>query len=199
MAISVNHLKVGRDRCVPVGSFVGADDVDDTYAVAGGVPEPEPGELPIMFIKLARILAIISAAPLSEPDELGGGYKIHGSSGDHKFAETLTHSHRIPTIHTARSTLIYRSLRSNWRSKRDGWKKKNQNKRHIFRQRNSLENRAKSAKKMATKTEERIFGMIVWGVAGGKRVRMRWDVLNRKPTAGTCQTKLIAVDVRPLI
>ena len=124
MAISVNHLKVGRDRCVPVGSFVGADDVDDTYAVAGGVPEPEPGELPIMFIKLARILAIISAAPLSEPDVLGGGYRIHGSSGNHKFAETLTHSHRIPTIHTARSTLIYRSLRSNWRSKRDGWKKK---------------------------------------------------------------------------
>ena len=100
---------------------MGADDVDDAYAVAGGVPEPEPGELPIMFIKLARILAIISAAAfVFEPDVLGGGYRIHGSSGNHKFTETLTHSHRIPTIHMARLTLIYRSLRSNWRSKRDG-------------------------------------------------------------------------------
>ena len=52
---------------------------------------------------------------------------------------------------------------------------------------------------MAAKTEERIFGRIVWGVAGGKRVKMRWDGLNWKPTAGTWLTKLIAVDVRALI
>ena len=126
--MDVSHCKpprVNRDRGVPVGLFAGADDVDDTYAVAGGVllvPEPE---LPIMLIRLARILAIISAATFEfEPDVLGGGYRFHGSSGNHKFAEALTHSHRIPTIHTARLALIYCSLR-NWRSKRDGWGKKN--------------------------------------------------------------------------
>jgi hypothetical protein len=112
-------LKVNRDRGVPVGLFAGADDVVVTYAVAGGVPEPEPGELPIMFIKLARILAIISAAAFVFELDVGGGYRIRGSSGNHKFAETLTHSHRVPTIHIARLALIYRSLRD-WRSKRDG-------------------------------------------------------------------------------
>ena len=73
-------LKVNRDRGVPVGLFAGADVVVVTYAVAGGVPEP--GDLlPIISIKLARILAIISAALFdSEPDVLGGGYRIHGSS-----------------------------------------------------------------------------------------------------------------------
>lgn len=38
MAISVNHLKVGIDRCVPVGWLAGADGVAvAAYAAAGGV------------------------------------------------------------------------------------------------------------------------------------------------------------------
>ena len=150
-------LKVNRDRGVPVGLFAGADVVVVTYAVAGGVPEP--GDLlPIISIKLARILAIISAALFdSEPDVLGGGYRIHGSSGNHKFAEMPTHSHRIPTKLNAMLTLIYRSLERNGRRKRDGWEKNSQNdRRHILRQYDSLENRAKRTKKRAVNAVERI-------------------------------------------
>ena len=33
---SVNHLSVSRDRCVPVGSLVGTDDVGDATYAAGG-------------------------------------------------------------------------------------------------------------------------------------------------------------------
>ena len=124
MSASVNHLKVDRDRGVPVGLFAGADVVVVTYADAGGELEPEPDDLLLIIsIKLARILAIISAA-LSEPVVLGGGYRIHGSSGNHKFAKMPTHSRCLPTIHMARLTLSHRSLRRNGRRKRDGWEKK---------------------------------------------------------------------------
>jgi hypothetical protein len=124
---------VNRDRGVPVGLFAGADVVVVTYAVAGGVPE-------------------------FEPDVLGGGYRIHGSSGNHKFAEMPTHNHRIPTKITALLTLIYRSLERNGRRKRDCWEKKNSqnDRRHILRQYDSLENRAKRTKKRAVNAVERI-------------------------------------------
>ena len=121
MSTSATHIKLGRDRDVPVGWPAGADDVVDADAPAGGVPEPE---LPIIFIKLARILAIRLAASSFGPEPVeGGGYRIRGSSGNHKTAESPTHSHCIPAIHTARLTLIYSSLRD-WRSKRDGYKKR---------------------------------------------------------------------------
>lgn len=87
MSTSADHLKVDRDRGIPVGAFAGADVVvDDVYTDAGGELEPEPDDLLLMIsIMLARILAIISAALFeSEPDEfklVAGGFKIHGSLG----------------------------------------------------------------------------------------------------------------------
>lgn len=86
MSTSVTHIKLGRDRDVPVGWPAGADDVVDADAPAGGEPEPE---LPIILIKLARILAIMLAALSVEPEPVaGGGYRIHDSSGNHEFAQS---------------------------------------------------------------------------------------------------------------
>jgi hypothetical protein len=49
---SVNHLNVSRDRCVPVGSLVGADDVGDaTYAAAGALSDVlDVLDVPKMFL-----------------------------------------------------------------------------------------------------------------------------------------------------
>ena len=49
---SVNHLSVSRDRCVPVGSLVGTDDVGDaTYAAAGVLSDVlDALDVPIIFL-----------------------------------------------------------------------------------------------------------------------------------------------------
>jgi hypothetical protein len=66
----------------------------------------------------------IAAGPTLEP-ELGGAgtYKIHGRSEARTLVETLANTHRILTLARHALTLVYRSLRSNWHSIRNGCEK----------------------------------------------------------------------------
>jgi hypothetical protein len=67
----------------------------------------------------------IAAGSTVGPELDGAGtYKIHGRSGTRTLAETLANTHRILTLARHALTLVYRPLRSNWRSIRNGWKKK---------------------------------------------------------------------------
>jgi hypothetical protein len=86
--ISVNHLMLGTDGCVPVGSEAGAADVDDAVTTVGVVELLLGGSL---LPTRERSLAIMSLIIATRSSELivAGALVYNIRSGNHSCGDTL--------------------------------------------------------------------------------------------------------------